>query len=120
MQNYQQLEIAQLAENVAVQTYRMTATFPADERFGLTQQMRRAAVSIGSNIAEGAGRLSDGDFRRFLGMATGSASELLYQARLAARLGMCTPEQSARLVVETERVKKATAGLIRYLATGVD
>ena len=119
MQDYSKLEIALLAENVAVATYRRTSTFPADEKFGLTQQMRRSAVSIGSNIAEGAGRISDGDFRRFLSMAMGSANELHYQTRLTSRLGLCREEESVRLHDEIERVKKATAGLIRYLNTQI-
>ncbi len=117
MQDYSQLEVATLAEEVAISTYQLTAGFPVEERYGLQAQMRRSAVSIGSNIAEGAGRTTDGDFRRFLGVAMGSANELHFQARLAARLGLCEDEASVRLQQDVERVKKATTGLIRYLTS---
>lgn len=115
MQDYRRLVVSALAEDVAVETYRVTSTFPPSERYELARQMRRAAVSIGSNIAEGAGQRTDGDFRRLLGIAMGSASELHFQARLAARLGLCGNEDSMGLQESIENAKKAIAGLIRYL-----
>lgn len=77
----------QRADEVVIATYRLTARFPGHERFGLVDQMRRAAVSVASNIAEAAGRSSPRDGARILGLAAGSASELEYQLGLSARLG---------------------------------
>jgi four helix bundle protein len=76
MQNFRDLKIWQRAHALTLAIYRATASFPDTERFGLTSQMRRAASSIGANIAEGAGRGSNADFARFLYNAMGSASEL--------------------------------------------
>jgi len=71
---------------LAVAVYRMTSAFPEDERFGLTAQMRRAAVSVGSNIAEGCGRRGNRELLQFLYIASGSASELAFQLQLACAL----------------------------------
>ena len=82
--------------------YRTTASFPADERFGLTTQMRRAAVSVPSNIAEGAARRSTPEYLRFLSMARGSLSELSTQIEIARRLGFTGDQTvSADLVDRT-------------------
>jgi four helix bundle protein len=75
MSDYRNLDVWKLAHAVALETYRLTARLPTYERFGLVSQARRSAVSIALNIAEGAGRDSDRDLRRFLGIATGSANE---------------------------------------------
>jgi len=87
MRDPQRLLVAQRATALAVDVYRLTDTFPAAERFGLSGQMRRAAVSIGSNIAEGCGRPGNRDFLRFLYIARASATELAFQNLLAAELG---------------------------------
>jgi four helix bundle protein len=73
--------------------YAATITFPKEEMFGLTSQLRRASVSIASNIAEGQGRLTSGEFMHFLGMARGSALEVQTQLELAKRLGMGVPSE---------------------------
>ena len=78
MQDFRDLKVWAKAHMATLATYRLTETFPTTERYGLTQQMRRAAASIAANIAEGCGRGSDADFSRFLQMAFGSASELEY------------------------------------------
>ena len=88
MQDYRRLRIWQKAHRFALRVYGATAKFPASERFGLTNQLRRACVSIGSNLAEGCARGSDPDFRRYLNIAHGSASEAHYQLLLARDLGM--------------------------------
>ena len=78
--------MARLAAELAIAVYRLTASFPASERFGLADQMRRAAVSDGSNIAEGAGRSGDRAFLRFVHIAYASASELAFQINIASEL----------------------------------
>jgi len=80
------LDVWKKAVEFTVEVYRLTETFPKDERFGLTSQIRRAAVSIAANIAEGAGRKSDRDFLRFLSMAQGSASEVETEIVIAHKL----------------------------------
>lgn len=90
---FKELRIWQVGMDVAKLTYELCAGFPDDERFGLISQMRRAAVSIPSNIAEGAGRETKRDFARFLTIATGSSYELETQFLLAAHFGYLTDEQ---------------------------
>lgn len=75
--------------------YQMTTTFPAEERYGLSQQMRRAAVSIPSNIAEGAGRNGAKEFLNFIGILWGSLAELETQVQLAVMLGFAAPDHPA-------------------------
>ena len=91
---------------VAEATYRVTREFPADERFGLVAQMRRASVSIGSNIAEGCGRSTNPQFVAFLQIAMGSASELEYQAKLSIRLNMSSEELLNDLISKITSVKR--------------
>lgn len=88
MRDYRQLQVFELADQLAVETHRVTQQFPPEERYGLTSQMRRAAVSVPSNIVEGAGRDEHAQYVRFLDRASGSARELEYQASLAYRLGL--------------------------------
>jgi four helix bundle protein len=87
MRDHRNLRAFQLADELVLLVYRETVGFPKEEMFGLTSQVRRAAVSVASNIAEGCGRGSDVDFLRFLDMANGSLRELQYQISLAHRLG---------------------------------
>ena len=86
MQNPANLRVTARARALASSVYRATGDFPLGERFGLTAQMRRAAVSIGSNIAEGCGRSGDKEFVHFLHIALGSVSELEFQAIVASDL----------------------------------
>jgi four helix bundle protein len=86
MQNFRDLKVWQKAHAATLRVYECTKNFPPTERYGLTSQMRRAATSIPSNIAEGCVRSSDADFARFLHIALGSASELEYFALLARDL----------------------------------
>jgi four helix bundle protein len=88
MQNPIRLRVFIVAEELAVIVYALSRALPPEERFGLGQQMRRAAVSIGSNIAEGCGRGGNRELIRFLSIALGSATELEFQLRLACRLAM--------------------------------
>ena len=86
MRNYEDLRCWASAHTLTINVYGATNKFPNHERFGLSSQMRRACVSIGSNIAEGAGRFTDREFARFLDIAIGSTSEVHYQLRIAADL----------------------------------
>jgi len=86
MVDFKELKVWQKAHQMTLNTYRTTSTFPRDEIYGLTSQLRRAAASIGANIAEGCGRRSDGDMCRFLQIARGSASEVEYHFLLARDL----------------------------------
>jgi len=95
MQNPKNLLVSARALQLAADTYRLTRLFPADERFGLMAQMRRAAVSIGSNIAEGCGRSSDKELVAFLHIALGSASELRFQIDVAKTLEFVNAEQAS-------------------------
>lgn len=97
--------------------YNTTFEFPADERFGLTRQLRRAAVSIPSNIAEGAGRASPGDFARFIRMAIGSACEVETQLDLSLDLAFLASDQHRLLLEELRDIKAMLHGLERSLTS---
>lgn len=112
MQNPKNLQVTARAMSLAKETYLLTSGFPLDERFGLTAQMRRAAVSIGSNIAEGCGRGSDREFCRFLHVALGSATELQFQSELAVELGFSTAERSVTTASLIGEVKRMLSRLI--------
>ena len=96
--------------------YRLTASFPSAERFALTSQLRRSAVSVPANIAEGAGRFSPKEFRRFLSISAGSVSELQYHLELARALGYIA-EGSNAVYELAHRVKRLLWGLHRSTAT---
>ena len=114
MHNFQELKIWQKAMDVAENTYIISAEFPKEEKFGLTSQIRRSAVSIPSNIAEGAGRNTDGEFKNFLGIASGSSNELYTQLILAQRLGLISEdEQLSNILKELEEVQKMNYTLIK-------
>ena len=91
-QNFQDLVVWQRAMEMTVAVYRATQSFPREEIYGLTSQMRRAAVSVASNIAEGRGRITSGEFRQFLGLAQGSNYEIQTQILVAKQLEMGKPE----------------------------
>jgi four helix bundle protein len=117
MQSANNLRVTAHARMLGVEVYRFTADFPAAERYGLTSQMRRAAVSIGSNIAEGCGRSGDRELVRFLHIALGSASELEFQVLIASDLGLLSAEQMAALSADVVKVKRSLASLIKALRT---
>jgi four helix bundle protein len=93
MFGFQKLDVWKLAVDYADLIYRITRTFPDDERFGLASQLRRASVSISSNIAEGSGRDSSRDFVRFIAIAYGSVMETVSQATVAQRQGLLTQQR---------------------------
>ena len=105
---------------LAEDCYRLSANFPADERYGLTSQIRRAAVSIPANIAEGYGRDQTGSFLQFLRIAMGSTRELETHLLLCGRLGIAREDRLAPVSDRTTRVSKMLRGLIRALETRGD
>ena len=116
--DYRDLVAWQKSMTLAEAIYRETAGFPAEERYGLTSQMRRAAVSIPSNIAEGQGRRSsDEEFARFLRIALGSNCELDTQVELSRRLGFLSQPAAEQLRPLVEEVGRVVSGLLRSKKT---
>ncbi|PYP79821.1 MAG: four helix bundle protein [Gemmatimonadetes bacterium] len=118
MQDSNKLHVAELAHQLAIATYRHTASFPPAERFGITSQMRRAAVSIASNIAEGCGRRGNPELLSFLFYASGSARELACQLKIANDLGFGDISSGEQLRGESLRVAKMLARLITVVRRG--
>lgn len=108
---FEKLQVWQRAVTLADIVYELTEHFPKDERFGLTNQMRRAAISISSNIAEGTSRSSDTEFARYLEIAYGSLMEIMSQAFVAERRGFLGKEQLAQLKSESGEVARMLSGL---------
>ncbi|MGA9642168.1 MAG: four helix bundle protein [Terriglobales bacterium] len=102
--SYRELVVWQKAKALAVHTYAATANFPRAETYGLTSQIRRSSVSVASNIAEGQGRLTRGEFRHFLGQARGSLLEAETQLAIARDLGFLEQNAFASLDEESYRV----------------
>lgn len=112
MQDFQQLRVWQAAHQQVLHVYRATRSFPEEERYGLTSQIRRAAVSVAANIAEGCGRHSRRDVAQFFQIAMGSASEVQYHVLLAHDLGFLNEGDYAVLKKRATDVKRMLAGLI--------
>jgi len=116
IRDYRDLLIWQTAMKLVKAIYAATATFPAAEVYGLSSQIRRSAVSVPSNIAEGHGRENDGDFRRFLAIARGSLSELQTQLILSGELGFVDEAAVATLLQNTEELARMIRGMQKSLA----
>ncbi|MEO5995699.1 MAG: four helix bundle protein [Chitinophagaceae bacterium] len=106
MRNFQQLAIWQKSHNLTLKIYTLTRSFPKDEIFGLISQMRRSSSSIPTNIAEGCGRNSNTELKRFLVIAAGSASELQYQFQLSKDLQYITQPLFQQLDNEISSIRK--------------
>jgi len=115
MNKLNELKIWNKAVDLTVDVYKATANFPSDERFGLTSQSRRAAVSITSNIAEGAGRNSLKEFNSFLGIANGSSYELQTQLVIANKLDMLDSSLLNPLLIQIDELQKMTYGFQQML-----
>ena len=109
------MDVWKKAVETATTVYATTRAFPKDETFGLVTQMRRASVSVASNIAEGAARQGDREFSRFLHMALGSASELDTQIEISLATGMGDREALEELQASVGEVSRMLQGLIRFL-----
>jgi four helix bundle protein len=115
MFNFEKLEVWHKAIDYADLVYSVTRMFPGDERFGLTNQMRRAAVSISSNIAEGTSRHSKIDFARFVEIATGSVFEVVSEATVGLRQGFLDKADYNRLYIAAEEQSRMLSGLRKSL-----
>ena len=115
MRPHEKLEAWSLAMNFVVEVYRTTETFPKEEKFGLTSQIRRAAVSIPANIAEGAARKSDKEFIHFLSNAQGSASELDTELIIAHHLSYIPDGRFAELQAVLDKSGRLITGLSQHL-----
>jgi four helix bundle protein len=115
MRDFRELKVWNKAHQLTLDVYRATKSFPREELYNLTNQIRRAAVSIGANIAEGAGKNSRAEFSRFLQIATGSASELEYHLLLSRDLGYLGPEVYQQLSDDVVETKKMLSGFVQYL-----
>ena len=113
--SYRDLEVWKKSIDFAESVYWLSAEFPADERFGVTAQIRRSAVSVAANIAEGAERRGTGEFLHFLGIASGSLAETETFLVLAERLGFATPEQIRSAEIQAGEIGKMLNGLKRSL-----
>ena len=118
MRPHQKLEAWSRAIELVTDIYKSTEDFPKEERYGLTGQIRRAAVSILANLAEGAGRRSQKEFAHFLSNSQGSASELETELIIAHRLGYLDERTFARLIEQLERIGRLITGLVHHITGG--
>jgi four helix bundle protein len=115
MFNFEKLDVWQKAIDFADLVYNKTRAFPSDGRFGLTNQLRSAAVSISSNIAEGSSRSSKSDFARFVAIATGSVFEVVSQAFIARRQSFLSEDQFRETYTDAEELSRMPSGLRKSL-----
>jgi four helix bundle protein len=115
MFNFEKLDTWKRAVDFAGLVYRSTSTFPAEERFGLTNQMRRAAVSVSSNLAEGSSRSSKTDYARFVEIATGSLFEVVSQSHIARQQAFLSDTNFTQIQSEAEALGRMLSGLRNYL-----
>lgn len=115
MRDFRELKVWWKGHELALDLYRATAGFPREEVYGLTGQVRRAAVSVPANIAEGCGRGGDAELARFMRISMGSASELEYHLLLAKDLEYLDPQQHEQLAEQTREVKRMLAPFINRL-----
>lgn len=113
--NYSDLIAWQKAFRLALALYKATADFPTEEKYGITSQIRRACISVPSNIAEGHGRSSKGDFYHHLSIAQGSLKEIETQLLIANALGYCGTKQTSLLMTMTAEVGRLISGLRKSL-----
>ena len=115
MRPHEKLDVWSKSVDFVVLVYEATRSFPADEKFGLTSQIRRAAVTIAANISEGAARRTNGEFLQFLSIAQGSSSEVETELLIAFRLGFLTQEVYESLRSEIDSIGRMLMGLSNHL-----
>lgn len=115
MKDFRQLKVWEKAHAFVLEIYRITARFPKEEMYGLTSQLRRSAGSIPTNIAEGCGRWSDGEFAWFIHVSMGSACEAEYQLLLAHDLGFIADPDHDKLSQDITEVKRMLTGFLKTL-----
>lgn len=113
MEDFKDLRVWAKAHELTLILYARTRSFPKDEVYGLTSQLRRSAASVGANIAEGCGRRSDGEMKRFLQIARGSASELEYHLLLAKDLCLISTDEFVDLEARTLEVQRMLAAFVQ-------
>jgi len=118
VKDFRDLQVWNKAHQLTLRSYVVTQTFPRQEIYGLTSQIRRCAASIAANIAEGCGKRGNAEFGRFLGIAIGSASELEYHFLLAHDLDFLADQTYQELQSSTVEVKRMLAALIRKVEAG--
>ena len=112
MKDFRDLKVWEKAHAITLEIYRVTNSFPRDERYGLTSQIRRCSASFAANIAEGCGRRGNGEFHRFLQVASGSASELDYHLLLARDLCFLGNDQYGSLAKQLGELRRMLTALI--------
>ena len=115
MRPHQKLDAWSKSVDFVVEVYKSTESFPKEETYGLTSQIRRAAISVPANIAEGAGRYSQKEFAHFVSNAQGSASELETELIIAHRLGYLSEALFSQLVTDLERIGRLITGLTKRI-----
>ena len=113
--SYRDLDVWQLAMDIVIEIYRVTRAFPAEEKFGLVAQLRRAAVAIPSNIAEGCNRFGAAEFRRFVSIARGSVAEVETQLAVAVALGFVGADEITPLSTQLDELSRMLFSLYRSL-----
>jgi len=115
VKDFRDLQVWQKAHQLTLTLYRLTASFPRDERYGLTTQLQRSSSSIAANLAEGCGRNGDAELARFCSIAMGSASELDYHLLLARDLKLLNTTDYTELAQQATEVKRMLTGLLQKL-----
>ena len=111
------LDVFKRSHQLTLNVYKMSAELPADEKFGLVAQMKRAAASICTNLMEGSYRLNRGEYRQFVGIARGSSGELKYHLLLAKDLGYISESDYLKFRVESDEISKMLKGLAKSLSS---
>jgi len=115
MRNYRELQVWTKAHSLTLELYRLSRLFPKEELYGIVAQLRRAASSIGANLAEGCGRQTQPEFARFVRVAMGSASELDYHSVLARDLGLLNDDAYKQVSRQLTDVRKMLASLLKTI-----
>lgn len=115
MRNFRNYKVWELGHEITLDVYKLSKQFPKDERFGITSQMRRCSSSVPANIAEGCGRETEKEFKRFLVIANGSATELEYFLILITDLEMANKNSTEKLVEKVDKLKRSLNRLISKL-----